>query len=195
MIGSTRLPDNCESPWDSRRLWSLWEMYELKAGDFLRTSIALGVLHRIAQEGEKETAARDLNYGERATVQESVEALIPHVEMLGAIVTAMAIDDFVTRVAGRSTVTTKCDWGFVRERVAEISRTIQRELSTQTVLALTSREREFFKSGDRLFGDEVSGKFTTEGAFEIDEAAKCYSLGRPTAAVFHLMRTMEIGIR
>src|SRR6185312_12701442 len=26
MIGPTRLSDNCESPWDSRRLWSLWDM-------------------------------------------------------------------------------------------------------------------------------------------------------------------------
>lgn len=33
------------------------------------------------------------------------------------------------------------------------------------------------------------------GAFELDEAAKCRALGRPTAAVFHLMRLMEIGVR
>jgi hypothetical protein len=47
--------------------------------------------------------------------------------------------------------------------------------------------------GDPLFGAEVEHKYPS-AAFEVDEAGKCFGLSRPTAAVFHLMRTMEVAI-
>ena len=46
-----------------------------------------------------------------------------------------------------------------------------------------------------LFGSLFAEKFLKNGVFELDEAAKCTALGRPTAAVFHLMRLMEVGVR
>lgn len=45
-----------------------------------------------------------------------------------------------------------------------------------------------------MFGDEFRARFLSV-AFDLDEAAKCFALGRATACVFHLMRLMEIGIR
>lgn len=35
----------------------------------------------------------------------------------------------------------------------------------------------------------------SESTYEIDEASKCIALNRTTAAVFHLMRIMELGIK
>src|SRR5262249_16155953 len=45
-----------------------------------------------------------------------------------------------------------------------------------------------------LFGAEVAAKFPS-AIFDIHEAAKCVALGRSTAAVFHLMRVVEIALR
>jgi hypothetical protein len=44
------------------------------------------------------------------------------------------------------------------------------------------------------FGQEVETRFPTLG-YDIDEAARCLSLGRTTAAVFHCMRIIEQGLR
>lgn len=52
----------------------------------------------------------------------------------------------------------------------------------------------YFEPDQPLFGPDVAAKFPLL-AYEVDEAGKCLALRRSTAAVFHLMRTMEIGIR
>src|SRR5215471_16908087 len=52
---------------------------------------------------------------------------------------------------------------------------------------------EYFAPTQTLFGRDFESKFPS-AAFEVDEAAKCFALSRPTATVFHLMRGMEVGI-
>jgi hypothetical protein len=45
-----------------------------------------------------------------------------------------------------------------------------------------------------IFGNEVYDKFPAMQE-DISEAGKCIAFDRPTAAVFHLMRVMEIGVQ
>jgi hypothetical protein len=59
---------------------------------------------------------------------------------------------------------------------------------------LEAERQRYFKPSDPLFGGQFVARFSTDGVYELDEAAKCIALGRPTAAVFHLMRLMEVGI-
>jgi hypothetical protein len=54
--------------------------------------------------------------------------------------------------------------------------------------------RYVLKSSGELFGNDVASKFASVSN-EIEEAAQCFALGRPTASVFHLMRTLEVGLR
>ena len=51
----------------------------------------------------------------------------------------------------------------------------------------------YYDPAEPLFGVDFASKFQS-AIFEVDEAGKCFALGRPTASVFHLMRVMEIGI-
>jgi hypothetical protein len=46
----------------------------------------------------------------------------------------------------------------------------------------------------QLFGEAVSGKFTTI-QYDMVEAGNCYAMGRSTGCVFHLMRIMEVGVQ
>lgn len=69
------------------------------------------------------------------------------------------------------------------------------ECNRITFIALSAKERHYYLPSEPIFGTDVSTKFSKEASFEIDEAAKCLGLARPTAAVFHLMRTMEVGIK
>ncbi|HLY04182.1 MAG TPA: hypothetical protein VKR31_00385 [Rhizomicrobium sp.] len=109
---------------------------------------------------------------------------------LGAPITKMAVDDMLSGFSKR---------GFTYERIdhayTDIQTTLNRELQRATILALTPDEGKLYKPERPLFGPNFADRFQTQGLFELDEAAKCRALGRPTAAVFHLMRIMEIGIR
>src|ERR1700730_16644282 len=55
-------------------------------------------------------------------------------------------------------------------------------------------QRRYFDPERPLFGKDFAKNYIS-AAFEVDEAAKCLALSRPTASVFHLMRLMEIGVR
>ncbi len=64
-----------------------------------------------------------------------------------------------------------------------------------TFLSITPKEAAYFEPKQPLLGKDFVDRFPTEGAFELDEAGKCLALGRSTAATFHLMRLLEVGIR
>lgn len=63
------------------------------------------------------------------------------------------------------------------------------------LFVLYPEEALFLNSADNLIElDGFSARFPN-AAFEVEEAAKCAALGRYTAAVFHAMRMLEVGIR
>ncbi len=78
----------------------------------------------------------------------------------------------------------------------DIDTTLRRELSAAKVFVLEGSRQNYYEPREPLFGsdNEFETRFLT-AAFDLDEAAKSYALGRSTAAAFHLMRVVEIGIR
>lgn len=68
------------------------------------------------------------------------------------------------------------------------------QMEGYSCLALSSDEREYFDPATPLLGSEVEAKFPNMSE-DIAEAGKCLALERPTAAVFHLMRIMELAVR
>ena len=76
--------------------------------------------------------------------------------------------------------------------LSELQRNITAEISEFYYLQLTAKERALFEHKSPLFGSEVAANFPSL-AYEIDESAKCLALNRPTAAAFHLLRTLEGG--
>jgi hypothetical protein len=142
-------------------------------------------IERVAFHRESKLEVADKTY-----LRDKLESLRDHLSIIGGDVTLLAVDELIDR-ARYDWVT----WGYVKDRLGEINNTLRREISTKTLLVLEARDQAYFAPKVPHFGNEVATKFPTGAAFEIDEAAKCLALGRPTAAVFHLMRVMEIGIR
>lgn len=77
--------------------------------------------------------------------------------------------------------------------IDELQERIKDELEDGYFLHLSKDEVKFFEPKEALFGKLAETNFPSI-AYEIDEAAKCLALGRSTASVFHLMRTLEVGI-
>jgi hypothetical protein len=78
-------------------------------------------------------------------------------------------------------------------QIDEISARIRDELDNHLFLQVSPALIRYYEPDDPLFGADFATKFAS-AAFELDEAAKCLALERSTAAVFHLMRLLEIGI-
>ena len=70
--------------------------------------------------------------------------------------------------------------------------TLEDELSARLCFLMEPSEAKAWDK-KRAFGEKVSDSFPSTD-FEIEEETKCYAIGRYTAAVFHLMRVVDIGL-
>jgi hypothetical protein len=175
-------------------------MLELKAGAFVAAATALAAtasyISGIGSVTETEGKLKifhpesDLEEPDRAFLRSRWQPLSEHLDALGAEVTGLCLEDAKTRISQPW-----AKWEAAKAVFDEISSTLRRELSLKTVLVLQPQEALYYAPKRPLFGQDFANKFKTDGAFELDEAAKCLALGRPTAAAFHLMRIMEVGIR
>jgi hypothetical protein len=110
-------------------------------------------------------------------------------EVLGARITLMALRELDAKLSGDTT------YESITKGYEDVASTLRRELTETKLLVLNREERLWYDPLKPPFGSMFDLRFTTHGAFELDEACKCLGLGRPTAAVFHLMRLLEVGIR
>jgi hypothetical protein len=174
-------------------------MLELKAGAFYETTTQLvGTASWIGARSFRASGIPDpvfhedtgLNDYSRQYITERLANLPQYLGVLGASVTTLAVQD-----AQEAVSRPYAKWGTVKKVFEEITNTLRRELSLTTILVIEQKQRGYFAPREPLFGTEFAEKFKTAGAYELDEAAKCLALGRPTASVFHLMRLLEVGIR
>ena len=74
----------------------------------------------------------------------------------------------------------------------ELQRRIEGEIRSVVWLHIPRERAKYYASTG--FGEEVSKAFPSSKQ-DIEEAGKCYALGRYTACVFHLMRALEVALR
>jgi len=114
-----------------------------------------------------------------------------HVLEMGATVTARIVEEHIWQL--NSNLKTSAEE--LVEYYKYITKTLESELASVGMFVVESEKRHLYQPSSPLFGSNFESRFRSDGIFEIDEAAKCIAFGRATAAVFHLMRAMEIGIR
>jgi hypothetical protein len=182
------------------RIWSLLEMLEFKARAFYRATIALEGTRTVIQvRAPKDTV--DHPDGS-ATVSFQTDPVVTNLilgdaeELHRSLIVLEATNTLksVERMIGAL----KDEGGFTWAHIARLHDDIQSRLADElddiTLLSLSKDDQRWFDPKNPLFGTPFETKFPASGVFELDEAAKCLALGRPTAAVFHLMRVMEVGI-
>jgi hypothetical protein len=86
------------------------------------------------------------------------------------------------------------DYEQLTDYFQEIAITLRRELSLTKIFCIASAKEHYFDLDINILGQTFKSNMPS-AIFELDEAGKCHALGRSTACVFHLMRTMEIGIK
>jgi hypothetical protein len=81
----------------------------------------------------------------------------------------------------------------LRRTLTALQERIYDSLEELMCLQIPSQKADYYNKSD-LFGDDVTFHFRSAN-YDIEEAGKCFAVGRYTACVFHLMRVMEIGTK
>jgi len=117
------------------------------------------------------------------------EKLHEQLSILGAVSTLDTVDRLLVSLTAKLIT-----YEELKSEYHEISSRLRDDLKRTMVFALDDRDKRYFAPRTPHFGTDFDSRFKTLGVFELDEAAKCMAFARPTAAVFHLMRVLEVGI-
>lgn len=80
-----------------------------------------------------------------------------------------------------------------RDDIIKLKETFVEELSNRFVMVLPSSKTGYFDGSSNTFPSNVRNAFPSAD-YDMTEGNKCFALGRYTAAVFYLMRTLEVGL-
>jgi hypothetical protein len=172
--------------WDRPHgLWSLWDMLEFNAQKFVGL---MNTLRSITHMRNSPLAKQTDNTASRQTLTEMLMEHAGHLSEMRLPTSQKAVLDLA------STVKTYGPYNdFADAKVGFLCKVLHMETDGRKFLQIDNED--LYRKGSDLFGPEVAAKFSTNGAFEIDEAGKCLAVGRSTASVFHLMRAMEVAVK
>jgi hypothetical protein len=80
----------------------------------------------------------------------------------------------------------------IANSMTELRSRIADEISLMLVMRIPAEKAPYYEQ-EQPFGEKVATAFPST-SFDIEEASKCYAVGRDTACVFHLMRILEQGL-
>ena len=80
------------------------------------------------------------------------------------------------------------------ELINEIHKRVIDELSLKKLFVLDDYKAEYYNPKEFIFGEDILISFPS-CEFDIIEAGNCFALGRFTACVYHLMRSLEIPLK
>lgn len=180
----------------SYSLVSLWDMLNIKAEAFCRCAHTLGTVktaisfvgtfepsflnQKVSQPGKDHLS--------KVIVIEDLTGILNDLDSLDARMTKISVESLIDKLKNMEQLDFKSFEGMIEQ----CYKRLYDELGLLHIFGLDAKHSEYFEGVN--FGAEVSDKFPSDLAYEIDEANKCLAFDRSTAAVFHLMRAMEIGL-
>ena len=185
-------------PWQSTpyKLISWWDMEQFAATAFYQIGRFLEQIktaHALASKpGDPMFSRSALDKKLDVKQRESLSLLVESVEERCATIKLRVSVECAKHIVEKA----KADRLTNRKAATEIEKLdqiIRWEMKEKLFMFVPPDRAEFYDK-QKLFGDEVNKKFPSL-QYDIVEAGNCYALGRPTAAVFHLMRIAEAGVQ
>jgi hypothetical protein len=173
-------------------------MLEIEATPFLAAVTELRHLLVLIDQIDKDKRANPIGLDDR------VDILAPHtarmVDALAKLGARSAIKSAARLKAKLDNVALQLTYIDVGSALHDIESRFADHLSDIKLFVLNEYEAGLMAPADQLLGtgaNQVSGFSAAfpNAALEIEEAGKCFALGRYTASVFHCMRALEIGIK
>ena len=164
----------------------LHSMLRFHAEHFVTLIRLLGMIQQIAKNSDRETelAARHL-----ALARDHFKDIKSECATLELTYCSLHIDRFL-----RATENGHLTNGELHTKSDELANRVRDELQSNVFMHLPKEKARFFTESRNIFGQGTLEMFPSI-IVEVEEAGKCYAAGRNTAAVFHLMRIMEAGLK
>lgn len=178
---------------NSNGLVTRWKMLQIDAANFVRLLDSLAELARMCETG----------------LIVSVGAVIESLDISCNMLELVSAEKQIERIRLELSHNKNVQSVAAAPLLAELHRRIREDLEESVFFQLeTHHVRACFNRGrdeDReitleektaaeFFGPEVLARFPS-ATFDIDELRRCWFLDRDTAAVFHAMRVLEIGLQ
>jgi hypothetical protein len=120
-----------------------------------------------------------------------LECLFRELDWREAESTLFALNIPICKIAGQKSEPISAER--VRIALGDLRLAISQELKKRKFAMIENKKADFFEMGNQ-FGEEVSRAFPSVKE-EIRQAGNCLALDLNTAAIFHLMRVAELGMR
>lgn len=175
----------------SGKFRSVWDMLKFQADHFVLALTMINSLHFSLVISRTAKALNDVDH--MITLKKNVFILQILLEQLGAVAAGASVKKLMKELHEPRPADE--DWQrYVKSLIVDIPSRMQDELSAMLFYKVSRRDLFEVPPGiPGLWGQDVADKFPS-AAPEIEEAAKCLALTRPTACVMHLMRILELGL-
>ncbi len=184
------------APWvrEPHRLWSLLEIMErFHPEPLLELSGSLGLFRLMPRRiSHFWGISSELSFTFSARLQGELREEVLAVER-DCLAIGLPVSAKAAQAALQELASSKPSWQEFSRLAEDLHGRLRDEISSVTFLALNLREAELY-GGPRKEWEGVLGAFK-DTVYDVEEAAKCLALERSTAAVFHLMRIIETGLR
>jgi len=172
---------------NSHRLVSLWEMLKFHASKFVKLIDSVTVLSTyILDRDSKESDVQSETFYQ--SVIQRFSELSCQLADMGLIMSQKKSERIRDELVGGARIPD------LREQFDELRARVKDELDLVLTLLVPATDMRLYESPLAVFGSDTVDHFPGVG-LEVEEAGKCLALNRGTACVFHLMRTMEVGLR
>lgn len=167
-------------------------MQELPALEFIE---AVTEIRRLVTVIEDDDTFPDKGNFENADARERMAATITimrdNLQLIGNTSAWIAADRFQQHLRDPQQSLT---YAKVKQSLLDIESRFADHLMLIRLFVLRSEQLPLLGSAAEILGEPTASRFTSVW-FDCEEASKCVIVLRPTAAVFHCMRMLEIGIR
>jgi hypothetical protein len=171
----------------SHGLWSLWDMITFRIKPFLDIQDTLTRLAQLIGSQHSKFYPR-VNEKARNDMKRHLAGIMPE----------LALDEFSMCRKGAerliNTIENTDDARAILENVQDLRKRLLDQSEATYCLLLSPMEKRLYESTESPLGAEVEKNFPSANE-DIYEAAKCLALNRSTAAVMHLMRVCEVGLK
>jgi hypothetical protein len=170
-------------PWEVApySLFTWWDMEKFSAEEFFRIARMLQSFVTLKLEDESKKVDPKVWGKHFVDIADSLESI-------GLRMSLISLNRLISLIqAGELKYTT------LKTACQDIQARIQDEMSLAVFFHLPNKKHTFYEQKEPLFGKEVHDVFPS-AVINIEEAGKCYALGRNTACVFHLQGVMQCGL-
>ena len=169
-------------------------MLSLNASSFYRAATTLSAMATLIEswsDTDFDSKSDIVAGGSRENFVVALGELARELTVLECRVTLMVVDRLI---GGLGNSPSDLTYQSAAAGFNEIQSRLKDELSLSTVFALHSDKAKFYQAGPLAFGQTVADRLPIATP-DIEDAGKCLALDQGTAAVFHLMRAMEAGLK